>query len=324
MLRGDERDGRQGRLGGGSPFLRPPGRFFLGLKQLKALTCTAAVLVFVGGASDGVNEVIVGALEEPQCREEMGRAIRALFLRAGDGWVPLSSAESARDVRLDRVDWTVAFEGQNVGSIKSLDPGFQAEFAWTFPRDRLLTVAPGKKPPAMANPDARFAGWCSTPKQRPLAVVSSPNFRDPEAWKPFSPPPGLKATLFPPFKAQAGVAFVCPPGGPNPVEMPYGPDDLVLGPSYQDRGGRKLVSVGLEPRRNSCEAPNEPAWAQHLFLLGDSVRYVGANLSLVGAGDYDADGHSELLFWYNGYDNDGYTLFFDDFTKHAEYHWIYH
>jgi hypothetical protein len=51
---------------------------------------------------------------------------------------------------------------------------------------------------------------------------------------------------------------------------------------------------------------------------------LGSELSLVDAGDYDADGESELLFWYSGYNQDGYTLLFDGLRKQVSYRWKYH
>ena len=46
-------------------------------------------------------------------------------------------------------------------------------------------------------------------------------------------------------------------------------------------------------------------------------------MELIDAGDYDNDGKSELLFWYSGYNRDGYILIYDDFRKSAEYIWGY-
>jgi hypothetical protein len=53
-------------------------------------------------------------------------------------------------------------------------------------------------------------------------------------------------------------------------------------------------------------------------------RYLGADLTLVDAGDYDADGVSELLFWQTKYNEDGYVLFDSSFDARCEYRWSYH
>ena len=41
-------------------------------------------------------------------------------------------------------------------------------------------------------------------------------------------------------------------------------------------------------------------------------------------GDDDGDGSSEIMFWYSGYNEDGYTLFYRGFTRHASFRWNYH
>lgn len=284
----------------------------------------AALLVLGRAGPAGTAEVLLGVLEEPQCQEHPARAVRPLFLRTTDGWIPLSSEKASERAQLDGIGWTIAFDGRSLGSVSSVDPGFTTHHAWTFPRDRLLTVAAGGAPPSIANPDARFAGWCSAPKRRPLVLVSRPNFRDPEGWKPFEPAPALRASLFEVLKAQAGAASSCPPDADKPMVLPYEAKDLVFAKSYEDGAGRKLVALGLDPRRNSCDGPSESAWATHWFLLHAGAHYLGADLSLVDAGDYDADGQSEVLFWYSGYNEDGYTLFYDAFRKSVKFHWKYH
>ncbi len=55
-------------------------------------------------------------------------------------------------------------------------------------------------------------------------------------------------------------------------------------------------------------------------MTSDGARYLGSNLELVDAGDFDGDGTSEVLFRYSAYDEDGYTLFTDGLTKRTDRH----
>ena len=55
-----------------------------------------------------------------------------------------------------------------------------------------------------------------------------------------------------------------------------------------------------------------------------SISFVGENFSFLDAGDYDADGRSELLFLISGYNRGGYALLFDDFKRSAIFEFSYH
>ena len=55
-----------------------------------------------------------------------------------------------------------------------------------------------------------------------------------------------------------------------------------------------------------------------------SVQYLGQDIWLLDAGDYDNDGRSEVVFVIEGYNRGGYELFYDDFRKHAIFEYSYH
>lgn len=281
------------------------------------------MLGFLGQPQGAAGEVVLGVLEQPQCTQNPPIAVRALFVKRGRDWLALTSQEASQGVSLPDA-WTVGFDGRSLGTVKTSDPGFQTEYAWTFPRDRLLLLTPGQSLPDVGNKQRKFGGWCETPGRRPLVLVSHPAVRDPDRWKPYRPVDAIRARLFAEFKTQAGSASTCPGDSDAPKPLAYSSQDLVFFPSYQDRYGRKLVSLGLDARQNTCDGPPESAWAAHSFLLGNDVLYVGPNLTLVDAGDYDSDGATEIVFWYSGYNDDGYTLFYDGFRKHVDYHWKYH
>src|SRR5262245_60233526 len=155
----------------------------------------AALRVVVSAATDAGSssapaELVVGVLEEPQCKDS-GAAVRALFAKRNSEWVPLDSAETWPSATLQTTTWTIAFDGRSLGSLVTFDPSSSTNFPWSSPRDRLLGLAPGQHPARVPNVQHRFAGWCNSPSQRPLVVLSRPHASDPEHWKPFHPAAAL-------------------------------------------------------------------------------------------------------------------------------------
>ena len=271
-------------------------------------------------------EIIVGVLERPPCKQESpAAAVRPLFHKRGDLWVALSSQDAANKVLRSDMSWTVVLHGKHLGSIDTVDPGFSSLYSWAYPRDRLLTLASGHSIPAVTNDERRFGNWCGVPEERPLVVISEPYFTDPQRWYRLNPDSGLRDRLFSHFSAVAGEASTCESqdDGNRSVWI-YSANDLLFSDSYRDDSGRKVVALSLSPERNQCDGPPDDAWLTHWFLIDDSIRPLGANLSFVDAADYDADNNSELLFWYSRYNRDGYLLFYDGLRRYADFQWSYH
>lgn len=280
---------------------------------------THAFIAFLAAA-----EVLVGVLENPQCKPKPTRAVRVMFARTGTGWTPLTG-ESENAAAPFPTSWTVALDGRSVGTISTTDPGWKGQHTWSYPRDRLLDLVGSA--PAAPNRKKRFDGWCEAPADRPLVVVSRPFFTDPAGWKRVGPSDDLRERVFPQFKARAGRQVNCPKDPETSVEFEYSARHLVLLAGYADKQGRRLVAVSLNPKLNGCDGPTEPAWWPNWYLLpadGGQPVFLGEGLELVDAGDYDHDGRSEVIFWYSGYNLDGYVLFADEFASRVEYLWGYH
>ena len=55
------------------------------------------------------------------------------------------------------------------------------------------------------------------------------------------------------------------------------------------------------------------------------VVWLGARMTLVDAGDYDADGHSELVFFITDeHNHEGYVLVPADFHRPVKFEWSHH
>jgi len=240
-------------------------------------------------------------------------------------WNALDTPEAGAGVDQSSLTWTVAFDGRQLGVVSTKDGGFESPYSWTYPRDKLLELSDDTAIPEVINRTGFFGGWCEEPRFRPLVVVTSPNYRDPAGWKPADTSPALLDELFPQFRTVAGDATRCQSEDAEPSAFEYQQEDLVTVRTYRDRLGRALVALSLDPGKNKCDGPWESPWSSHWFLVGgESSQYLGSQLSLVDAGDYDGDGSSEVVFWHSGYDEDGYALFYDDFRKHVRYYWTYH
>jgi len=279
-------------------------------------------LLLVAWPARASEELVLGVLEEVQQCDGSGErvvAVRPVFAKSGDEWRPLPE-ESGLEPAVEDVPWTVGYDGRRLGTVRTT--GSEPTSEDSDYREGILLPAPGQRLPEVAGSGRPFEGWCSTPSRRPLALSSRPNVRDPDRWKPFRAPVELRDRLFQAFRAEAGDAS-CGDGWGNVVEVPYHADDLKISSAYQDRRGRKLVALVL-PYEERCDGPWEGPWRARWFLIGaDGARYIGTNLTFVDAGDYDADGSSEILFWYSGYDEDGYTLLHDGLAKRTDAHWHY-
>jgi hypothetical protein len=75
-----------------------------------------------------------------------------------------------------------------------------------------------------------------------------------------------------------------------------------------------------------CEGPPEDAFVNQWFVVkpGGEIRFLGAGMWLVDAGDYDNDGKSEVVFSIDRYNQGGYELFYYDFKKSAVFQFSYH
>lgn len=284
-------------------------------------------LALVGGFSfiaHARDEVLLGVLEEPQCKDGGSTYVRALYVKTKGEWQPINTATASAGRIPKKISWVVSLDGKKIGDVETDDPGFNTDYDWTYPRDRLLNVVPSRNNPSIPNRSQSFGGWCTAPKNRPLVVVVHGSVSNPDNWKPFLPYKEQVIQLFSQFKARNGEAFICPdPNADSGVRFKYGAKDVRAVKGYKSRNGHRLITLAFKPRKDKCDAPDD-GWNTQTFLIDGRTTYVGANVTLVDAGDYDADGASDLLFWHSGYNKDGYILLSPIIGGRSEYLWSYH
>lgn len=281
-----------------------------------------ALLTFtVALPSGAVSPPFIAVLEHPQCAKDQARAVRPLFARATQGWTAVADPSIAAALPSD---WVIVSVDVPARSVHTHTPAVLPDPEWTYTRDFLLKIASEETPPEYPNSSQQYAGWCDAPTNRPLLLVSSeggPRARPRSLPRPNAPPPS--PSLLRAFNASLGQTKLCEKyDDPQPVELTS--SDLEVAQYVQVQGGARLAAVTL--RRGVTECGSElggidlPRW----FLLDKSVRFIGASLSLVGAVDFDYIGESAYVFWYSGYDEDGYVLFSKRFTRSARFTWKYH
>ena len=143
--------------------------------------------------ADERRRIFVGILDDDRLTEvgrEPGnmpapRVIRPAFETTATGWHLLRASSLPK-----KMTWTIAFDGKSLGQIEA-EVG--AEHRLT-PVQAILTRP--ERVPEVGIPSMKFAGLCMPARmRRPLVVVSQPNFRDPDGWKPLTLPKEVTAAV---------------------------------------------------------------------------------------------------------------------------------
>lgn len=292
--------------------------------SIKMKISTIFIILVVFSQAAKAEQLLIGVAEQSEYENLHGKAIvRALFVKSEGSWVALDSQDRFKSVPSE-ITWNVAFDGRNFGILETID-SFNEKYSGTFKRNKILKIKNSTEFPLLGNKESRFGGWRKTPENRPLVVVSQPNYKDIEKWKRYKPAKEIEM-LYPLVKEKIPQAYHCN-GAPkwDAVKIAITMDDISIFRSYKNNKDEKLISIGLSNRHTkNCDGPldktSKPMW----FYIADGIKFVGFELDLVDAGDYDADGEVEFMFWHGGYNNDGYTLYESNFEERFDYYWDYH
>jgi hypothetical protein len=263
----------------------------------------------------------------PDKNPKFQHKVRLLFVKKGNEWISMDQLGPLAYPK--EIDWFIAFDSKCLGSFKSKGPEGLSEYSWTFSRDAFYRPYSDQSLPVIGKPSDEFSGWISGAYTRPLVVVSQKNFKDPRLWKPSKLPGEIIRKGISSFRSTFISIDNCEQEPPyKSVSQVYKDKDILILKSYHSIASEYLISLQLNHRLNKCDAISEAesAWSLTWFYinrLGES-RHIGGSMLLVDAGDYDNDGKSEVIFWFSGYNRDGYRLFYDNFTKSVEFCWSYH
>jgi hypothetical protein len=247
--------------------------------------------------------------------------VRAIFEKKGSDWraFPHTCREftclKTLTVRYPKeVAWTIAFEERNLGQVTARTP---SDFQW-YADVGCQEITSSRPVPTIGKTSKEYSGFLSSPVYRPLVAVSDSQFRDPAMWKPAP----LSTEIVGALRQQFLRKFPRPLNCKNPDEnilkaRPCLHKDIRIGKAYSSKENWSLAELRLE---------GDSPFIGHWYVIGPTgeIRFLGSEMWLVDAGDYDGDGESEVLFAIVGYNLGGYRLFYRNFSKSAEFEFNYH
>lgn len=284
--------------------------------------------------STRTEHVYVGFLDD--AREEMvnwkagvasDRLIRPAFEKTSAGWHQIKPGSVP-----GRMNWTVAFDGRNLGQIssKAVPIGSRpkgVDFRYLSPVQAIITSVTAV--PSVGAPSEQYAplGMGPTKGRRPLVVVSKPYTSDPDGWKRQSRPPNTVAALvLEAFRNEFPHAYRCKNDGIVQHDWKFPDSSLSFPATYVSNKGSFLIEARLDDGDCYDDDPSDPGSSPWFFITADGLtRRIGSFMSLLDAGDYDNDGRSEVIFVLEQpEDTEGFVLYDADMHKRASLLWTYH
>ncbi len=252
-----------------------------------------------------------------------------MFEKRGASWVafkhnPSTQEELAESIRYypKEINWFVTFNGKTLGQFRSTAPSSVSYYA-----DVGLHIPdPYAKLPTVGKFTKEFSGWLDEPSFRPLVLVSKDNHLDPQNWQPTRPSKLLLKKCIKVFRKTIGPVTFCDKKYGQKPTRDYADTLIQHVKSYHSNDTQYLISLQLDMSHYKCDDISSDQWEVAWFYVdtGGSVRYIGSGMTLLDAADYDNDGISEVIFWRDGYNENGYVLFYNHFNSHVDFTWNYH
>jgi len=298
-------------------------------RHLAVVFLAALVSALHPGASAQVQPTLVGILEDNPghyAGNPHYRDVRVVFRKKGAGWVAYPSNCPDQDCLKTiaakfpaQVKWTVAFDGKNMGEVESRTP---PSFDFYAAVGQQVIVGTSDVP-FVGKPSSDFSGFQDEPVLRPLVAVSKPNYSDPENWKPTRPTPEIIAAVRQSYLSRFPKIANCIARtiGQEKSRTASVGDAISIQKLYGSNRNWFLV----EAQSRYCDGGAIREFSSRWFVVTpeQQVRFIGSNMWLVDAGDYDRDGKSELVFSIDDYNRGGYKLFYDDFNKRVDFDFGY-
>jgi len=303
----------------------------LALAQFGLLGCVSAP----AQAARVEPPVYIAVLEDTQTEEDSSissqRHVRIAFRKEGPTWLPMDTefntlaalAEAAGHYPA-AVTWTVVFDGKSLGTIASKNPG---TLHWYADIGAQIITTNAADVPRVATGASDFVYSLRKARTRPLLLISAGSFRDPDVWKPTMLTLSERQLAVGAFRRKIPTLERCDKPEEQPVHMiPYADEEVLLLKAYRDKNGRLLLGERLDDSRSNCGFFDDAHFFDYWFLIDhQSVRYLDSQMTPLEAADIDGVGRSMWVFFTSrGEDEEGYELFYNDFTEQVRFHWTYH
>lgn len=236
---------------------------------------------------------------------------RAVFCRTSTAWAPIGQEANCRAPTNGA--WTMLRNGQSLGALSTRSNRIVSSMA-SIPR-----IAVG---------DERFESWLGAVHDRPLALTTARDVRETEGWMVSRLSTNERAIFARAFRASVVLPHcdVTPRGVTPPADDQFTELDISVRKVLRSAAGQLLVGLAIDEQRKPCDDVRDPARTEHWFITrGDEApHFIGNEMHVVDAFDFDSDGRTEWLFSLSRYNEDGFILFFDAFRKSVQSTWHYH
>ncbi|GEM_PF-6165856 len=224
--------------------------------------------------------------------------------------------------------WNLFFDGKTYGNISTKSFG-----TYTSYKENGLQKITSKKPLlTFRKIDDKFSDW-NGKIIRPILVCNSSDISDPDHWKPAAAKkvqPSIYNNL---KKRMKGKIYFCKnetcEGDSSNRDLKD--NEVSSSYAYRDANGNELQAISLkfsskvyaycEIEGDGCKGEG-PFW--YLVKPSGDIQFLTKAAALIESADLNHDGSSELLFWLNEYNTNGYELIDGKTLKSYKSSWSYH
>ena len=287
---------------------------FVQLSTLISAACISACTV-------AIQPVVVGVLENMQCKVPAKTAVRPLFVLADGKWTAFTQQQRVQQLSFSR--WRILDEKNETSEIKTLISADTFESDWAFTRDHSLSIAASQIIPTSQNTQRRFAGWCDAPERAPLIASTSLSIIRSTMWRESTTIPKISRSISTAFQRSLQGRQLCT-GSDNPKLYRFKQSDLQQVRQFRHFGGAGLIAVRLKDDVFECRSELGAAIGVHWFYVNPDPAFIGSDIDLVDIVELDGNVESTFVFWHSGYNRDGYVLFNSLLKPLARFSWSYH